>query len=106
MDGESPDGKKLTGRLLHFSTGTMAYNNNWLCSYHFLLYFQPSAGSGASEPVINFPTIRPTSIVAQQQREHEHENELREQMTGYKRMRRQHQKQLQVVSMSTQLFQS
>lgn len=47
----------------------------------------------------NFKTIRPTSIVTRQAREHE--NELREQFTGYKRMRRQHQKQLQ--SLETKL---
>jgi len=57
-----------------------------------------SDGSSGAEPVVNnFATIRTTSIVTQQQREHEHENELREQMTGYKRMRRQHQKQLQTL---------
>ena len=43
----------------------------------------------------NFKTIRPTSIITRQAREHE--NELREQFTGYKRMRRQHQKQLQTL---------
>ncbi|XP_072043945.1 serine/threonine-protein kinase TAO3-like isoform X2 [Amphiura filiformis] len=47
----------------------------------------------------NFKTIRPTSIITRQAREHE--NELREQFTGYKRMRRQHQKQLQ--SLETKL---
>ncbi|XP_033627637.1 serine/threonine-protein kinase TAO3-like isoform X1 [Asterias rubens] len=40
-----------------------------------------------------FKTIRPTSIVTRQAKEHE--SELREQFTGYKRMRRTHQKQLQ-----------
>lgn len=34
------------------------------------------------------------SQVTRQIHEHEQENELREQMSGYKRMRRQHQKQL------------
>ncbi|NXP05783.1 TAOK3 kinase, partial [Thinocorus orbignyianus] len=34
------------------------------------------------------------SLVTRQIHEHEQENELREQMSGYKRMRRQHQKQL------------
>ncbi len=54
--------------------------------------FQNSGGS--EERPHNFATIRTTSIVTQQQREHDHTNELREQMTGYKRMRRQHQKVL------------
>ena len=46
----------------------------------------------------NFATIRTTSIVTKQMKEHEHTNELREQFAGYKRMRKQHQKQLQTVS--------
>ncbi|NWQ85661.1 TAOK3 kinase, partial [Burhinus bistriatus] len=40
------------------------------------------------------PEVRPTQSVTRQIHEHEQENELREQMSGYKRMRRQHQKQL------------
>ncbi|XP_052799802.1 serine/threonine-protein kinase TAO1-like isoform X2 [Mya arenaria] len=43
----------------------------------------------------NFATIRTTSIVTKQIQEHEHSNELKEQFAGYKRMRKQHQKQLQ-----------
>ncbi|KAI0220730.1 Serine/threonine-protein kinase TAO1 [Lamellibrachia satsuma] len=57
-----------------------------------------STGSSGGEQLAmanNFATIRTTSIVTQQQREHIQENVMREQMTGYKRMRRQHQKQLQ-----------
>ena len=46
----------------------------------------------------NFATIRTTSIVTKQIQEHEHSNELKEQFAGYKRMRKQHQKQLQQVS--------
>ncbi|KAG1657880.1 Serine/threonine-protein kinase TAO1 [Nymphon striatum] len=42
----------------------------------------------------NFATIRTTSIVTKQQKDHEHANIMHEQMSGYKRMRRQHQKQL------------
>ncbi|ELT99016.1 hypothetical protein CAPTEDRAFT_226205 [Capitella teleta] len=61
-------------------------------------FAQPARrGSGGSvgEPGSNnFATIRTTSIVSQQHREHIQENIMREQMTGYKRMRRQHQKQL------------
>lgn len=54
-----------------------------------------SQASGRSEPdTNNFATIRPTSIVTKQFKEHEHTNELKEQFTGYKRMRKQHQKQL------------
>ncbi|CDQ77440.1 unnamed protein product [Oncorhynchus mykiss] len=39
-------------------------------------------------------TLFPSERVTKQIHEHEQENELREQMSGYKRMRRQHQKQL------------
>ncbi|XP_051924878.1 serine/threonine-protein kinase TAO3 isoform X1 [Hippocampus zosterae] len=41
-----------------------------------------------------FATIKSASLVTKQIHEHEQDNELREQMSGYKRMRRQHQKQL------------
>ena len=57
--------------------------------------FQSSAR--AEQPANNFATIRTTSIVTKQHKEHEHSNELREQFAGYKRMRKQHQKQLQQV---------
>ncbi|RWS13556.1 serine/threonine protein kinase TAO1-like protein [Dinothrombium tinctorium] len=40
----------------------------------------------------NFATLRTTSIVTRQIKEHEKENQMYEQMSGYKRMRRQHQK--------------
>jgi len=46
----------------------------------------------------NFATIRTTSIVKQQQLEHLHADHIREQMSGYKEMRRQHQKQTHQVS--------
>ncbi|XP_022235603.1 serine/threonine-protein kinase Tao-like, partial [Limulus polyphemus] len=42
----------------------------------------------------NFATIRTTSIVSRQIKEHEQENQMHEQMSGYKRMRRLHQKAL------------
>uniref|UniRef100_T1J5D9 Large ribosomal subunit protein P2 n=1 Tax=Strigamia maritima TaxID=126957 RepID=T1J5D9_STRMM len=50
-----------------------------------------SVGDGATN---NFATIRTTSIVTKQQKEHLQESEMNEQMSGYKRMRRQHQKLL------------
>lgn len=49
-----------------------------------------SAEMGAN----NFATLRTTSIVTRQIKEHEKENQMYEQMSGYKRMRRQHQKGL------------
>lgn len=55
-----------------------------------------SSGSVGREPgAMNFATIRTTSIVTQEAQEHVQENVMREQMSGYKRMRRTHQKQLQ-----------
>jgi thousand and one amino acid protein kinase len=48
----------------------------------------------------NFATIRTTSIVTKQIKDHEVSNELREQFAGYKRMRKQHQKQLLSVRYS------
>ncbi|XP_076833175.1 serine/threonine-protein kinase TAO1 [Brachyhypopomus gauderio] len=42
----------------------------------------------------HFATIRTASLVTREIQEHEQDWELREQMSGYKRMRRQHQKQL------------
>lgn len=50
-----------------------------------------STDAGATN---NFATIRTTSIVTRQMKEHEQENQMHEQMSGYKRMRRQHQKAL------------
>ncbi|KAL1414328.1 hypothetical protein MTO96_007571 [Rhipicephalus appendiculatus] len=51
-----------------------------------------STDAGATN---NFATIRTTSIVTRQMKEHEQENQMHEQMSGYKRMRRQHQKALE-----------
>ncbi|KAM3821689.1 serine/threonine-protein kinase TAO2 isoform 2-T3 [Vipera latastei] len=42
----------------------------------------------------HFATIRTASLVTRQIQEHEQDSALRDQMSGYKRMRRQHQKQL------------
>ena len=47
----------------------------------------------------NFATIRTTSIVTKQQKEHMQE-EMHEQMSGYKRMRREHQGALVSVNLS------
>ncbi|XP_067085006.1 LOW QUALITY PROTEIN: serine/threonine-protein kinase TAO1-like [Osmerus mordax] len=45
----------------------------------------------------HFATIRTASLVTREMQEHEQDSELREQMSGYKRMRRQHQKQLMAL---------
>ncbi|CAG6001300.1 serine/threonine-protein kinase TAO1 [Menidia menidia] len=44
-----------------------------------------------------FATIRTASVLTRQIKEHEQDSELREQILGYKRMRRQHQKQLMAL---------
>ncbi|KAM8853719.1 serine/threonine-protein kinase TAO1 [Synchiropus picturatus] len=45
----------------------------------------------------HFATIRTVSVVTRQIKEHEQDSELREQILGYKRMRRLHQKQLMAL---------
>uniref|UniRef100_A0A8C2DUD8 non-specific serine/threonine protein kinase n=1 Tax=Cyprinus carpio TaxID=7962 RepID=A0A8C2DUD8_CYPCA len=45
----------------------------------------------------HFATIRTASLVTRQMQEHEQDSELREQMSGYKRMRRQHQKHIMAL---------
>uniref|UniRef100_A0A8C9Y6F6 non-specific serine/threonine protein kinase n=1 Tax=Sander lucioperca TaxID=283035 RepID=A0A8C9Y6F6_SANLU len=45
----------------------------------------------------HFATIRTASLVTREMQEHEQDSELREQMSGYKRMRRQHQKHLMAL---------
>ncbi len=45
----------------------------------------------------HFATIRTASLVTRQIQEHEQGSALREQMSRYKRMRRQHQKQLMAL---------
>uniref|UniRef100_A0A8C7Z1M7 non-specific serine/threonine protein kinase n=1 Tax=Oryzias sinensis TaxID=183150 RepID=A0A8C7Z1M7_9TELE len=45
----------------------------------------------------HFATIRTASVLTRQIKEHEQDSELRQQMLGYKRMRRQHQKQLMAL---------
>ncbi len=47
-----------------------------------------------------FSTIKTSRIVIREQREHDLEDQQREQFRGYKRMRRQHQKQLKQVLLS------
>ncbi|XP_067686151.1 serine/threonine-protein kinase TAO1-like isoform X2 [Haliotis asinina] len=56
----------------------------------------PSASSARGMELYqhNFATIRTPSIVRKEIKDHEHSNELREQFTGYKRLRKQHQKEL------------
>ncbi|KAK5850860.1 hypothetical protein PBY51_001699 [Eleginops maclovinus] len=58
---------------------------------------QPAAAPAPRKHYRNrehFATIRTASLVTREMQEHEQDSELREQMSGYKRMRRQHQKHL------------
>ncbi|XP_035389488.1 serine/threonine-protein kinase TAO2 isoform X2 [Electrophorus electricus] len=60
----------------------------------------PSGGGGGGRRRRgrdHFATIRTASLVTRQIQEHEQGSALREQMSGYKRMRRQHQKQLMAL---------
>uniref|UniRef100_A0A3B4EI14 non-specific serine/threonine protein kinase n=1 Tax=Pygocentrus nattereri TaxID=42514 RepID=A0A3B4EI14_PYGNA len=73
-----------------------------------LLFFSPEVDSQQQGPSSggggrrrrgrdHFATIRTASLVTRQIQEHEQGSALREQMSGYKRMRRQHQKQLMAL---------
>ena len=75
------------------------------CSDHRCLCVQASGGSGCSTevPANNFATIRTTSIVRQEIKQHAHSNEYRN-FTVYKRLRKQHQKELQSVSLHWWFF--
>jgi len=66
-----------------------------------LFVLQSADVNGPDEigPGNNFATIRTTSIVKQQQLEHIQADNMREQMSGYKEMRRLHQKQTHQVSL-------
>lgn len=59
-------------------------------NYHNHVHHQAMANAVSEHGPNNFATIRTTSIVTKQQKEHMQE-EMHEQMSGYKRMRREHQ---------------
>lgn len=63
-----------------------------------IIGFGFTASAPNQDMASNFSTIRTTLIVSQQHREHIQQNIMREQMSGYKRMRSQHTRQLQQVS--------
>uniref|UniRef100_A0A8C9Y304 non-specific serine/threonine protein kinase n=1 Tax=Sander lucioperca TaxID=283035 RepID=A0A8C9Y304_SANLU len=76
-----------------------------------VIHLKPAANNEPSEPQPtpaqpprkhyrnreHFATIRTASLVTREMQEHEQDSELREQMSGYKRMRRQHQKHLMAL---------
>uniref|UniRef100_A0AAY4DJY3 non-specific serine/threonine protein kinase n=1 Tax=Denticeps clupeoides TaxID=299321 RepID=A0AAY4DJY3_9TELE len=57
----------------------------------------PPSAASSQHHRDHFATIRTASLVTRQIQEHEQGSALREQMSGYKRMRRQHQKQLMAL---------
>lgn len=72
-----------TGPRISPSESSVSMKSNEISGFGFMV-----PGSNA-----NFATIRTTSIVTRQMQEHAKEN-MHEQMSGYRRMRRQHQKTL------------
>lgn len=72
-----------TGPRISPSESSVSLKSNEISGFGFMV-----PGSNA-----NFATIRTTSIVTRQMQEHAKEN-MHEQMSGYRRMRRQHQKTL------------
>lgn len=61
---------------------------------------QISNESSQAIPFNEFSTIKTSKIVFREQRQHDQDEEQREQLRGYKQMRRQHQKQLKQVQQS------
>ncbi|KAF6738063.1 Serine/threonine-protein kinase TAO3 [Oryzias melastigma] len=90
-----------SGNLDSSALAKKDHQYNWDDGIHRDQRAEPrSASSDRSSQAQNyknqgrFATIKSASLVTKQIHEHEQESELREQMSGYKRMRRQHQKQL------------
>uniref|UniRef100_A0A4W4GXD9 non-specific serine/threonine protein kinase n=1 Tax=Electrophorus electricus TaxID=8005 RepID=A0A4W4GXD9_ELEEL len=62
-----------------------------------VLIFEHSVAHWVFAPLTLTPPPSPPNKVTRQMQEHEQDSELREQMSGYKRMRRQHQKHLMAL---------
>nr|CAD7401143.1 unnamed protein product [Timema cristinae] len=74
-----------------FNMDCVSLKINFHIPHYFLhLHMGSNCGVQLDHSLNNFATIRTTSIVTKQQKEHMQE-EMHEQMTGYKRMRREHQ---------------
>ncbi|ESN94982.1 hypothetical protein HELRODRAFT_193684 [Helobdella robusta] len=67
-----------------------------------ILQMGGSKFGGLVGPAGNFSTIRPTSVITKEQKDHNEENMMRQQMSGYKQMRRAHAKQLQQLEYKCQ----
>lgn len=81
--GRQMSNASSAGQRLSPSESSMSLRSNDVPNFGFMV---PATNA-------NFATIRTTSIVTRQMQEHAKEN-MHEQMSGYRRMRRQHQKAL------------
>lgn len=77
-----------SGRPISPTESSASLRSSDAAGFGFMVPCGPGGGPNA-----NFATIRTTSIVTRQMQEHAKEN-MHEQMSGYRRMRRQHQKTL------------
>ncbi|XP_041347445.1 serine/threonine-protein kinase TAO1-like isoform X2 [Gigantopelta aegis] len=76
------------------SIGGAHNGNSFVPSFSASRDRSPSTGSNERH-TNNFATIRTRSIMLNEIKDHEQSNDLKEQFTGYKRLRKQHQKELQ-----------
>uniref|UniRef100_A0A8C6WW73 non-specific serine/threonine protein kinase n=1 Tax=Neogobius melanostomus TaxID=47308 RepID=A0A8C6WW73_9GOBI len=92
------DGSDDSGEMAMMQEGehTVTSNSSFICFVPLCNanVFDSSDWGGRRRRRDHFATIRTASLVTRQIQEHEQGSALREQMSGYKRMRRQHQKQL------------
>uniref|UniRef100_A0A3B4EHR5 non-specific serine/threonine protein kinase n=1 Tax=Pygocentrus nattereri TaxID=42514 RepID=A0A3B4EHR5_PYGNA len=96
------DGSDDSGEMAMMQEGEHTVTSNSSVLHKPLVDSQqqgPSSGGGGRRRRgrDHFATIRTASLVTRQIQEHEQGSALREQMSGYKRMRRQHQKQLMAL---------
>uniref|UniRef100_A0A7N8WVF2 non-specific serine/threonine protein kinase n=1 Tax=Mastacembelus armatus TaxID=205130 RepID=A0A7N8WVF2_9TELE len=109
---EAQDGDEVCGYLyIKIKLNQWCWNIVSLCEEEESFSGEQGATSQPSEPQPtaaqaprkhyrnreHFATIRTASLVTREMQEHEQDSELREQMSGYKRMRRQHQKHLMAL---------
>uniref|UniRef100_A0AAQ5YPP3 non-specific serine/threonine protein kinase n=1 Tax=Amphiprion ocellaris TaxID=80972 RepID=A0AAQ5YPP3_AMPOC len=86
------DGSDDSGEMAMMQEGEHTVTSNSSVLHKPLV--SPRGGGRRRRGRDHFATIRTASLVTRQIQEHEQGSALREQMSGYKRMRRQHQKQL------------
>uniref|UniRef100_A0A671LZY1 non-specific serine/threonine protein kinase n=1 Tax=Sinocyclocheilus anshuiensis TaxID=1608454 RepID=A0A671LZY1_9TELE len=93
------DGSDDSGEMAMMQEGEHTVTSNSLVLHKPLVDSQQQGPSGGRRRRgrDHFATIRTASLVTRQIQEHEQGSALREQMSRYKRMRRQHQKQLMAL---------